>query len=403
VAWIGVAFAATLPNSYGVDTLTHPLVLATRLGGADFLAQHISELASPLALAPDPEQPFSTGVQLGAYRLLLLGCAALVQHLRRRRFEGAVLVAAFGALSLLAVRNAALYAVVATPALCTALDDFLRGPEREDARWAHRALGRALLCAALGYALLNIPRVVSGAFYAEGRRPQRLSATLCRACLAVDSADWLARQPIEGRGLNNLVVGGTLAWRDPARKIFIDARNEVTGEAFHAAYLDAMEPERWAATQSRYGLEYVVLAHRGARRARHLARALLADPGWKLVHLDASGAIFVRTAGPNGGLTVDARWSARARRWLWPSESAPGAPYALGSFLLAVDRPAEAERPLLAAAAASRGFWEPHFDLGVLYKRLGLPGPARLAFTNALALAPDHPELSPLRVRRDGR
>jgi hypothetical protein len=240
----------------------------------------------------------------------------------------------------------------------------------------------------------------------------------------VDSADWLAGQPIEGRGLNNLVVGGTLAWRDPARKIFIDARNEVSGEAFYADYLDAMEPKRWEATQRRYGLEYVVLAHRGAQRARRLARTLLAHPGWKLVYLDASGAIFVPAAGPNGGLpavalprpvgaearraaladlAVDARWSDRARHWLWPSEPSPGAAYALGSFLLAVDRPAAAERPLLAAAAASRAFWEPHFDLGVLYKRMGLPGPARQAFSNALALTPDHPELSPLRVRRDER
>jgi hypothetical protein len=98
--------------------------------------------------------------------LLLLGCAALVQHLRRRRFEDAALVTALGALSLLAVRNAALYAVVTTPALCTALDDFLRGPEREGARRAHRAPGRALLCAALGYALLNIPRGGPGAWRA---------------------------------------------------------------------------------------------------------------------------------------------------------------------------------------------------------------------------------------------
>lgn len=422
--WSAVAFAATLLNPYGVDALTHPLLLATRLDAENLFAQHISELASPLAFAPDPEQPFSTGAQLGAYRLLLLGCAALVLHLRRGHLEDAALVAAFGALSLLAVRNTALYAVVATPALCTALDDALRWPEGRARSRAQRTLGRVLLWSALGYALLGVPRVVSGAFYAEDRRPQRFSATLCRACLALDGADWLAGQPVVGRGLNNLVVGGTLAWRDPSRKIFIDARNEVSGEALYADYLAAMNPQQWEETRRRYGLEYAVLAHRDAGRARRLARALLADPGWKLVYLDSSGAIFVRAAGPNGDmpavslprpvgveerlaaladLAVDARRSTRVRRWLWPSKPTPWEPYALGSFLLAADRPAEAERPLLAAAAASEGFWEPHFDLGVLYQRLGLPGPARQAFSNALALAPEHPALSPRMKRRTPR
>jgi hypothetical protein len=239
----------------------------------------------------------------------------------------------------------------------------------------------------------------------------------------VDSADWLAGQPIEGRGLNNLVIGGTLAWRDSGRRIFIDARNEVSGEALYADYLDAMEPQRWEITQRRYGLEYVVLAHREARRARRLARALLSDPGWTLVYLDASGAVFVRSDGPNGGmpavalpqpvgaeerraalagLGVDARRGARLRRWLSPSEAPPGEAYALGSFLLAVDRPAQAERPLL-AAAVSRSYWEPHFDLGVLYQRLGLPGPAQRAFSNALALAPHHPALSTAKARGGAR
>ena len=68
----------------------------------------------------------------------------------------------------------------------------------------------------------------------------------------------------------------------------------------------------------------------------------------------------------------------------------------MGSFLLAVGRLDVAERPLLAAAAASPGFWEPHLDLGVLYQRRRMPGAALRAFRNAHALAPDHPQLAGL-------
>ena len=65
---------------------------------------------------------------------------------------------------------------------------------------------------------------------------------------------------------------------------------------------------------------------------------------------------------------------------MWSTEPPPGALHGLGGFLLAIDRLEAAERPLLAAAAAHPGFWEPHLDLGVLYQRRGLPGPALQSF-----------------------
>jgi hypothetical protein len=417
VAWSAAALLATLVNPYGLEALTYPLVLATRLSGDDVFARHISELASPLTLAPDGRNPFSLGLQLSAYRLLLLlGVVAAVVHLRRRRWLDAALICVFGVLSTLAVRNLALYAVVATPALAVALDDLLEPSSAE--RPARRLrLSDALLGLALGYALLLVPRVVSGSYYAADRRPDRFAAELCRDCLVVDTADWLAASPIEGRGLNNLTLGGTLSWRDPSRPIFIDGRNEVSGEAFYREYLRAMDPARWAETRETWDLDYVALAHRGDLRARALARALFDDAGWRLVYLDGAGLVFVRAAGPNGALpeaalpaalspaeraeglasiSVESDPLARARRWLWSRERPPGPRHGLGSLLLAVDRPAAAERPLLASAVAHPGFYETHLDLGVAYQRLGRTGPALRAFRNAHALKPDHPDLAPL-------
>ena len=273
------------------------------------------------------------------------------------------------------------------------------------------------LAATLGFALMSVPRVVSGGFYASDRRPVRFGAELCRSCLALDTADWLARSPLTGHGLNNLTVGGTLTWRDPRRKVFIDGRNEVTGETFYGVYQRAMDPLYWEQTQRLFALEYVVLAHRGDVRAMALASFLQADPDWRLAHLDGSGVVYVRVDGPNGGtpaarlpdllrqgerehllagVSVEASRSARLRRWMWSTEPPPGALHGLGGFLLAIDRLEAAERPLLAAAAAHPGFWEPHLDLGVLYQRRGLGGLALQSFRNAHALAPDHPELSAL-------
>lgn len=417
VGWSALAFVATLANPYGLEAVRYPLTLATRFSGENTFARNISELASPFSIARDPRNPFSTGVQLSAYRLLLLlGLVALLLHGVRRRFVDAALLAVFGLLAALAVRNVVLFAVVATPSLCVALDDLLGEGRRQESA-ARRGVRALLLAATLAYALLLVPRVVSGVFYAEGRRLERFAAVLCRDCLALDTADWLARSGLEGRGLNNLVFGGTLSWRDPGHPIFIDGRNEVTGEAFYADYLRAMDPANWAETQRRWSFEYVALAHRGAARAQRLAAFLAAAPSWTLAHVDGGGVVFVRAAGPNGErpappLPAPVSPNERAQRladlsavpnpWLWSRVPAPGPSLDLGLLLLAMGRADAAERPLLDAAETHPGFVEPLLILGADYQEQGRPGPALRAFRLAYALAPDHPDLAPLHSSHAG-
>jgi Flp pilus assembly protein TadD len=96
-------------------------------------------------------------------------------------------------------------------------------------------------------------------------------------------------------------------------------------------------------------------------------------------------------------IRVDAGRAAALRRWLWSREPAPGAVHGLGNFLAQIDLLEAAERPLLEAAALHPGFYEPHLDLGVLYQRARLRRMALASYRNALALAPDHPDLVRLR------
>jgi hypothetical protein len=406
---------AALVNPYGALGATYPLLLSTRLSSSNVFAGHIAELVSPLAIAPDPEQPFSTSAQLLAYRALFaFGLMAVPLLLRRRHVADAAIVAVFGTLSALAVRNVALFAVVALPALARALDLLLElapAPARRRAR-------AALLATACGVALLQVPRVVSGSFYASERRGDRFAAELCSDCLALETADWLARTAPAGPGFNNLALGSVLIWRDPARRVFIDGRNEVSGEDFYRDYLAALDPAGFAAARDRFGFEYVALAHRGDAGASRLAAQLARDAAWRLAHVDGAGVVFVRAAGPNGALPeaalpaavdtaererrfaeirADGSRTRALRRWLWSRERPPGAEHGLGNFLARIDRLEAAERPLLAAAAASPDFVEPQLDLGVLYQRAGMRRLALESYRRALALAPDHPELARLR------
>ena len=412
---VGVLCAlATLVNPYGFDGAVQPWLLSTRLSAENVFAEHIAELVSPLAIAADPSQPFSTSAQLSAYRALFgLACVSVPLLLRRRHVADAALLVLFGALSALAVRNVALFAVVALPALARAVDlllEFLAVPTR-------RRVADALLVAACACALIQLPRIVSGTFYAGDRRPDRFAAELCSECLALDTADWLARVAPAGPGLNNLALGSTLLWRDPQHKVFIDGRNEVSGEQFYREYLRAMDPAHFEEARRRFGFETVALAHRGDARAAKLTLHLSRDSGWRLVHVDGAGVVFARAAGPNGalpaaslpravgsdererlfsGIRVDAGRAAALRRWLWSREPAPGAVHGLGNFLARIELFESAERPLLDAALKHRGFYEPHLDLGLLYQKANLRRLALASYRHALALAPDHPDLARL-------
>jgi len=410
-----VCALAALVNPYGLRGATYPLLLATRFSQADAFAGHIAELTSPLAIAPDVSAPFSTSVQLSAWRALFaLGLIALPVLLRARRLADAAIVALFGALSALAVRNVALYAVVATPALARSLDllaERLRAPTRA------RVAG-ALLAAVCGVALLQLPRIVSGTFYAGERRPDRFAAELCGDCVALDTADWLRRTAPKGPLFNNLALGSTLLWRAPGTKVFIDGRNEVTGGDFYREYLRALDPAHFDEARARFGFETVALAHRGDSGAAALAAHLAHDPAWRLVHVDGAGVVFARVAGPNAALPaaslpravasdereqmfaaieVDAGRRPALRRWLWSREPPPGALHGLGNLLARMELFEPAERPLLEAAQRARSFYEPHLDLGLLYQKAGLRRLALASYQRALALAPDHPELAPLR------
>jgi hypothetical protein len=410
LGWGLACVLATLFNPYGLEGALVPLQLATRLSSASVFAESIVELASPFALAPDPDHPITTSTSLLAYKLLFL--AALVAfglQLWRRRFEDVALLLLFGGLSTLAIRNLPMFVVTCLPALCSAL-------ELGKGRRAPIAWGAAVV--ASGVLLYG---VVFGNYYAAERRPQRFGAELCAPCLALGTADFVARSGLEGHGFNNLAMGSVLMWRDPERKVFIDGRNEVSREDFFREYQQALDPARWAQTQRRYALEYVVLAHRGDGRASDWMARLHADPDWRLVHLGGAGFVYVRSAGPNGGLpevslptpvSRAARATALAAvhvqgnaftRWFAPTRAPLAATHGLGNLLARAGFPEAAESLLLDAVQRHPDDFEPHLDLGLVYRTLGLDAEALRSFEHALALAPDHPGLAALRDARAAR
>ena len=412
LAPIGAAAIALFLNPYHYRAVFYPLLLATRLDSDNLFAGQISELTSPFSLATDPRFPFTITLQLFCYKVLLgLASLALIGLIRRRRFGEILMLLVFGALSVMAVRNIPLFVVAGFPAIVFGLAALLPthagGKKARKQSLRRRRFGALLVWATAALAMLMTMRVVGGGYYDEGRRAVRFETAIAEEVLAVETADWIAAHDLRGRGYNSLNVGGTLIWRDPSRKIFIDGRNEVSGEEFFRRYLALSRPEGWKRLAPSYDLDYAVIAH---RHAMPLARVLHEDPLWRLVHADAVAAVFVRVDGANGHIQpfrfprpvaeserrsllarvqIDTSRPSRWMRWIKSAEPPPGRSHHLGLFLLMLGRWEAAERPLLEALLASPHYPETSNNLGALYFRLRRWDDALDCYRRVLALQPD--------------
>ena len=406
----GLCLAALLLNPYGLEAVQEPLRLMTRLDAENVFAQHISELTSPFKLAEDPRTPFHLQGQILAWKALLLLCVpAAWGLLRARRLGDLGVLLAFAALSTLAVRNLPLFAIAALPALVSGLQEILPGfawrPWRSTLAWIVLAVG-VVLCV----------RVGSGAWYAQQRRDIHLRPIIEASSLAVDAGALVERWNLQGRGFNNLDVGGALLLSAPSHPIYIDGRNEVTGEAFFSRYLATLLPDGFDRLAASSGVEYAVLSH---RQCLSLIQHLVRSGRWTLVYYDAVATILVRKDGPNGHLPAASlpapvpdleRWALlgaiRPRpgqvdswgRWLLGGEESPEGLTRVGTFLLTMGQWDQAERPLLQAAIQAPDFWETSNNLGALYFRKHLPEPTNFAYRTVLMLEPGN-ELAAARER----
>ena len=379
-----VTSAALFINPYGIDAVLEPIRLFTRMNKDNIFAQHITELASPLALDENPRHS-GLSVQFGAWGLLLLlALPASVALFRARRIADLIVLGLFAGLSIVAVRNITLFVVVALPIVAHGLTLFMATHSRH---WD--ALRRVLFNVVMAASLVLCLRVSTGAWYAMQRRPVHMAARVEQSSLALDAAEFIERINLKGRGFNNFNIGGALILGAPSHPIYIDGRNEVTGERFFRNYLEILQPNKFDSFLQSFHIEYIALGH---ANMMHLVRHLLASNAWNVVYYDSVAVVFVRKDGPNGHLAPaplplpirgeEERWAYLKSieiypglidsfsRWLLGGEEMPLEKEQLGTFLLMAGRWAEAERPLLEAAVHAPNFWETSNNLGALYMRL---------------------------------
>lgn len=229
---------------------------------------------------------------LGLYYIALAGgVLGLALNWRRWDWARALVWVGFAYFSWKSVRFIPYFGLVGVPIGVAAWAQWWEG--RVDAKASGKILSRWPAAAALAMA------VVTGLVVWVGRRDLLGSAAVPMG-LGVDplanpvaAVEYLRHQPATARLFNSNELGNYLMWTTD-RKIFIDPRNLVYGDARALEYVTACtSPHGWERLQARWGFDAVMLQpwHSGTAS---LLKSLARDQQWKLVYLDPAACFFVR-------------------------------------------------------------------------------------------------------------
>lgn len=297
-------------NPYGVEGVRFLLGLATRLDSDNVFARSIAELQSPFSGEDPILRP------LLAYRVeLLLAAGAMLFGGQEIGVADRLRLLVFGALSVQAMRNLSLFGVVAAiPVGLFVQRCFDAAGVRVRARLGQ---GRpsivpipehVLAGIAVAALLVGALSVRTNAWYLADRRSDAFGSGPSMGALPTGTLSWIEEHPVPGRIWNHLNFGGALIERFwPERKVYIDGRLEVMGEAFWIEASLAAEGPGWEALLSRWDPDLALVPGSFPKILRRLG----ADPAWQLVEVDGAAALFLRVRPRTMQLVDEAR-----ARWL---------------------------------------------------------------------------------------
>ena len=262
------------------------------------LQDYIQEWASP-DFHQMVQQPF----------LWMLFALVAVMALSRLRvdFTDLFLVVVFGYMSLMAVRNMALFALVAAPvlarhgdsALNQLLDAFRRRAPRSWADWLDRLLAQRFPCTplmiAIHWAVLGLLALSVLAKAAQPFFPAYAAAEL-EARLPVEAARFIEDNRLPRELFNSYNWGGYLMWQlYPEYPVFIDGRTDLYDDAFIRRYLQAaLGKKGWQQILDEYEVGTILVEKNSS-----LSDILRYADGWTAVYADDMAVVFVRDSADN--------------------------------------------------------------------------------------------------------
>jgi hypothetical protein len=272
-----ISVAVLVINPYGFAMLRVPF-LTVSIGA---LREFIQEWSSP---------NFHER-QTWPFIMLLVGLLGTVGASRKKLdWTDFILVSGTAFMALLAGRNIAVFAVIATPVLTYHADAALT-----ERGWILKPVRRITPRMAQINALLLTVVVVGALAKVLLVLDPELVTKSQTEFLPVKVTEYIKAEQPPGPMFNNYNWGGYLMFALPEYPVFVDGRTDLYGNEFLTDYLRASFGEpNWRETLDEYGINLVVMAP-----SNGLSRHLENEPGWQKVYPneeypDSMAVIFVR-------------------------------------------------------------------------------------------------------------
>jgi hypothetical protein len=414
-----LATAACLLNPYGIEGMRFPLQLLARVTGNSLFSMRIGEFRGPFESGYAPPLAYTWA------GLLVAAGLSFLLNVRRWHIGRLLAVAAFGLLSTQTLRNTALFAWIAVPAIAANVGLLLerraervrtnagRRRDRHGSPPAGRArLGRLVPRTAEGAVasalVLLIVLVTTNRFSWLLGIEHEFGLGVSRLHVPIEAVDFARDTGISGRPFNCLAMGGYLAWRlAPDERVFVDGRLEAYPETLFRTYFHVIDaPKIWPQVAAAYGFDYALLYDVWGNRFP-LIRYLAAGHGWKLVYYDETASLFVPTDEAHRATRERAERAFAEildRRRREPAAPPPGAltralvvpvaevrrQTAYGDFLEVIEQHAAAAEAYERALLLDPDVSQTRFSLGLAYWRGGEPERAVLEWRDVLRRDPGY-------------
>jgi hypothetical protein len=287
-ALLVLVLLALLANANGIDGILYPYKIFSELRGEVAYFPMLAELRSPFSF------PWSFPYPAAIYKgFLFVSILALLAQLPRIRLAHVLPYLVFLYLSTLALRNMALFAVVATPVTIRNLNLVLdslrarRGAIFATERQVAAATALSMVLVAAGVWMVTTSNQLYGQMH-------------WRRTFGVGVSEYFSEEvvahlrTIEGNFFNSPDLGGYLTWKMyPEKKVAMDGRWEIHGKSLPRVLSAYRNPAAFSKLAKEYDISTVVLGE--TQPATLMAKWLRKSRAWKLTMTTKHTLVFERT------------------------------------------------------------------------------------------------------------
>ncbi len=280
----GLTFLALFVNANGIEGILYPFKIFSELKTKPSIFAQITELISPFSVQNAPI--LSTTV---IYKIfLVLFIIFLLLQVKRLKLSHLLASGAFFYLSILAIRNIPLFAIIAVPVTIKHMNGILDFFHKKK-NWGFPQL--PLVSILLFFLLVGLSFFIINNGLYDHLHLLRTFGIGLSGDYPLEAVEYLKNKRIEGNIFNSSDIGGFLIWQlYPRKQVALDGRWEVYG-----SILDDIEklksPLYFAQLVKKHNIEAVILSKRSLE-IHLMAQWLKLSPFWEMTKETQKATVF---------------------------------------------------------------------------------------------------------------